>query len=76
MTYSIVLKIPSLLLSDRGKYNYRSQTTSCHIQKRCSYIITEVSVNSIKYRPIQSENNIEVWARPIHSGLAVQTKSQ
>ena len=41
-------KIPSLLLCERGKYNYRSQTTCCHFQKGCSYIITKTPVNSMR----------------------------
>ena len=70
------LKNPLLLLCERGKYNYRSQTTSFNIQKGYSYIITEASANSVKNTSIQCQNHIQAWTRPIHSRLAVQTKPQ
>ena len=73
--YYKVLKIPSILLCVRGKYNYGSQTTNKHIQKGCSYIIIEASTNSVKNTP-NRVRIIEAWTRPIHSGLAVQTKPQ
>ena len=45
-------------------------------KKGCSYIIIEVPANSVKNTSIQGENHILTWTRPIHSGLAVQTKPQ
>ena len=61
------LKIPSFLLCERGKYHHRSQTTHCHFQKRCSYIITEATADPTKKISIQGENHIHAWTRPIHA---------
>ena len=61
------------LLCNRGNYNHRSQTTHCHFQKRCIYIITEATVNPTKNTSILSENYIQAQTRPIHGRLAVQT---
>ena len=47
------------------EYNNRSQTTSCNIQKRCSYRITETTMN---------QNHIQAWTRSIHHRLALLTK--
>ena len=69
-------KTPSLLLCKRGEYNHRSKTTSSNLQRRCSSTITDTTMNSTKNTQIQSQDNIHIWNRFMHSGLAVQTKSQ
>ena len=69
-------KIPPLLLYERGGKNYRSQTTSCNIPKRCSQTITKTTVKSTTNTSIQGENHIKAWTRSINGRLAIQTKSQ
>ena len=47
----------STALQQRWEYNYRSQTTSCYIQKRHGNIITKTTMNSTKNTSIQNENH-------------------
>ena len=42
-----ILLAPSLLLCQGGKYNHRPQTAHCHIQERCSHIVTKTQANTI-----------------------------
>ena len=48
----------SLLLCKGGKYNHGPQATHCHIQERCSHIVTKTPANSIKNTSVQGQNHI------------------
>ena len=53
-------KISTLLLCERGEYNYRLQTTSCNIEKGSGNIITENTMNSPKIH----QHRVEIIYKP------------
>ena len=69
-------KVPSLLLCQGSKYNHGPQATHCHIQERCSHIVTKTPVSPVKHTSVRGQNHIQTWTRLIHGRLAIQTEQQ
>ena len=70
-------EVPSLMLCQGGKHNHRSITNpGSNPKKRCSHIVTEITMHTTQNSPIQSEYNLQTWTGTVHSRLAVKTKPQ